>query len=700
MGLTSQNSGRSLLRRKKQSGGEGKYKVCLVGNPNVGKSTIFNTLTGSRQHTGNWSGKTVELAYGKRESGGKSYEIVDLPGTYSLYAHSREEEVAGEYIVSGEADVTVVVCDSTNLERSLALLLQIKEITNRTVAVLNMSDEAARSGIKIDEERAAQLLEIPVVLTSSKDKRCAERIMAAVDLCLFREDKEVCNVPIKYPERIEGALDVLSSKIGDMGGRERFLSVALLCFEKSELLLSAAGLKEEQIAELKSEKFEICKELLAKQGKNEDFSELITSSVMKKAEELSAEITNGKRHRGLSLFDKLLTNKWCAIPLMLLLLFLILYLTVSFANYPSTLLNKLFAGFGEWLVHIMELISLPPLFISFIHDGVYSVLTSVVAVMLPPMAIFFPLFTLLEDVGLLPRLAFNLDAPFRCVGACGKQALTMCMGLGCNAAGITGCRIIDDKRERLLATVTNGFMPCNGKFPTVILLIGMFAVGSFGGVALAFGLLLAVTLGVLATFLASFLLTKTFYRGKPSFFTIELPPYRMPNVPRVLLRSLVDRTASVLLRAVSVAVPAGALIWLLAAVEIKDVSLLCHFAELLDPVGRLLGMDGVLLGAFILGLPANEIVLPIAVIGYTSMGVGEALSYGGVGEVLLSAGFTPLKAVCVAIFSLMHWPCSTALITVYKETKSLFALILSALLPTLFGACLCILVNLCFGGII
>ena len=693
MGLTAQNSGFGLLKEKGAKKGDELFRVCLVGNPNVGKSTIFNSLTGSRQHTGNWSGKTVELAYGICRRGKVSCEIVDLPGTYSLYAHSAEEAVAAEYILTGLSDVTAVICDSTNLERSLALLLQVMEVTDRVIAVFNLYDEAKRAGIRVDEKKASEILGIPVVLTSAKDGSSADRILNEIMKFQKRKDKRAPS-PLTYSESIERAISLLSAEIGELGGRERFLSLSLLSGIECEYLMKATGLNCDRICEVKSKVEKICKELFTKPCEYEHISEEITSCLMKKAEQISLGISEGKRKRELSRFDKIITSKWGAYPTMMLLLFLVLYITVSLANYPSALLNTLFSYLGTLLLRFFEYLSLPPLFTSFLYDGIYTVLTGVVAVMLPPMAIFFPLFTLLEDVGLLPRLSYNLDAPFRCVGACGKQALTMCMGLGCNAAGITGCRIIDTKRERLLAVITNGFMPCNGKFPTVILLVGMFSAGIFGSFISALGLLLAVSVGVGATFLATFLLSKTVYRGAPSFFTLELPPYRLPNIPGVLFRSFVDRTLTVLLRAVFVAAPAGAVIWILATVEPGGVSLLNRFTEFLDPIGRLLGMDGVLLGAFILGLPANEIVLPIAIIGYTSMGVGEAMALGGVGEVLLRAGFTPVKAISTIIFSLMHWPCSTSLITVYKETKSPFAVFLSAFIPTLFGSVLCISFNL------
>ena len=310
------------------------------------------------------------------------------------------------------------------------------------------------------------------------------------------------------------------------------------------------------------------------------------------------------------------------------------------------------------------------------------------------MAIFFPLFTLLEDSGFLPRIAYNLDKPFRLCNACGKQALTACMGFGCNAAGVIGCRIIDSPRERLLAIITNSFVPCNGKFSSLILIITLFFVGSAGGMLAsalsALALTAVIVFGIAITFFATKLLSQTVLKGIPSSFTLELPPYRKPQFAKTLVRSVFDRTLFVLGRAAAVAAPAGLVIWLAANISIGDLTVLEHCAAFLDPFARLMGLDGVILMAFILGFPANEIVIPIIIMAYSAMGTLPEL--GGAAEIqaLLAAnGWSASTAVCFILFSLMHWPCSTTLITVKKETGSLKYTLLAAALPTAMGIALC-----------
>jgi len=310
------------------------------------------------------------------------------------------------------------------------------------------------------------------------------------------------------------------------------------------------------------------------------------------------------------------------------------------------------------------------------------------------MAIFFPLFTLLEDAGLLPRIAYNLDRCFARCSTCGKQALTMCMGFGCNAAGVTGCRIIDSPRERLIAVLTNSFVPCNGRFPLLITLSALFFAGGGSSAVNALFLAAAVTFSVAMTLLISSLLSGTILRGMPSSFVLEMPPYRRPLLLPVLVRSVLDRTVYVLGRAAAVAAPAGIVIWTLANVQPGGVSLLARMSAFLDPFGQILGMDGVILTAFILSFPANETVLPLILMGYLSAGtLSEVPSLAALGSVLAENGWTPVTAVCVVLFSLMHWPCSTTLWTIHRETGQLRWTLLAFALPALCGILLCALVN-------
>ena len=395
--------------------------------------------------------------------------------------------------------------------------------------------------------------------------------------------------------------------------------------------------------------------------------------------------------------DRILTSKRTGFPIMLALLLVVFWLTITGANYPSQWLADGLFWVQDRLTDFFTWMHAPAWLHGALVLGVYRVLAWVVSVMLPPMAIFFPLFTLLEDFGYLPRIAFNLDKYFKKACACGKQALTMCMGFGCNAAGVVGCRIIDSPRERLIATITNNFVPCNGRFPTLIAIITMFFVGTAGGFASSFlsalGLTLVILLGVGMTLLVSRLLSKTILKGVPSSFTLELPPYRTPQVGKVIVRSIFDRTLFVLGRAAAVAAPAGLILWLMANVTVGDMSLLAHCSQFLDPFGRLLGLDGTILMAFILGFPANEIVIPIVIMAYMAKGsLTDMSNLNELHTLLTNNGWTWLTAVCTMLFSLMHWPCSTTCMTIHKETQSLKWTAVSFAVPTVIGMLVCLLV--------
>lgn len=418
----------------------------------------------------------------------------------------------------------------------------------------------------------------------------------------------------------------------------------------------------------------------------------IVTAIYRRAETVAAQVVQAppRPARGWEVFvDDLLTSRLLGYPVMLALLGLILWLTLAGANIPSTLLARLFLGLQDKLTALCQLTGVPEWLHGVLVLGVYGTAAWVVAVMLPPMAIFFPLFTLLEDLGYLPRVAFNLDRFFRKAGTQGKQALTMGMGFGCNAAGVVACRIIASPRERLIATLTNVFVPCNGRLPTLIALAGVLGGGTAAAAGAVAGLVL---LGVAVTFLVAWVLGRTLLRGTPSAFALELPPYRPPQLGRILVRSFCDRTFVVLKRAVTVAAPAGAVIWVLANVNLGGTSLLIRMAGGLDPLGRLLGLDGFILTAFILGLPANEIVLPILLMGYLAAGtMVKVTSVTTLHDLLLANGWTWLTVLNTMLFSLLHYPCATTLLTIRKETGNWQWTVTAALIPTLVALIVCFL---------
>jgi ferrous iron transport protein B len=394
--------------------------------------------------------------------------------------------------------------------------------------------------------------------------------------------------------------------------------------------------------------------------------------------------------------DRALTSRVTGIPVMIALLLGVFWLTIEGANAPSQLLSSALFSLMEPMKAFFARLATSPWLSGLLIDGMYKTLAWVVSVMLPPMAIFFPLFTLLEDLGYLPRVAFCLDDHFRKARAHGKQALTMMMGFGCNACGVTGCRIIDSPRERLIAILTNNFVPCNGRFPTLIALITMFFAGAGGLLgSLASTLLLTgvIVLGVLMTLLVSRLLSATVLKGIPSSFQLELPPYRRPQIGKVIVRSVLDRTVFVLGRAVAVAAPAGLLIWLMANIPVGGGSALGACAGFFDPLGRLMGLDGTILMAFLLGFPANEVVIPILIMSYLQAGSLTGLeSLGALRALFVAHGWTWLTAVCTMLFSLMHWPCGTTCWTIRKETQSWKWTAVSFLVPTVSGITICFIV--------
>ena len=672
--------------------------IALAGNPNVGKSTVFNALTGLHQHTGNWTGKTVETAVGYRNEAGKRYRIVDLPGTYSLMAHSAEEEVARDFLCFEKTQGVIIVCDATRLARNLGLVLQVLEIQPHAVVVLNLMDEAEKQGIALDSEALSGILGVPVVRASAAKGEGISEILPALEGS-FEEKRYI----VDYGETVETALDAVLPSLADLpcGEQKRFFALRLL--EGDEYFPKHCDACLDGALSTENVENAVChaREFLEEQGvTGACLSEPVAACLMRAAAEIARAVTKkAAPDVVLSPADRILTGRALGIPAMFCLLMLVFWITTIGANYPSEWLSTLFRALEAPFCRLLENLHVPLFWSEMLVFGLYRTLSWIVSVMLPPMLIFFPLFTILEDVGYLPRVAFNLDGAFCGCGACGKQGLTMCMGLGCNAVGVTGARIIDGRRERLLAILTNAFMPCNGRFPAMIAVAGVFLAGFSVMSSLVTALILAlvITLGVCVTFLVSWVLSHTLLRGAGTSFLLEMPPYRRPQIGRILLRSFLDRTVFVLLRAVTVAIPAGLIIWLLSHVEFGGASLTAHLASFLEPFGALMGLDGVILLAFILGLPANEIVLPLCVMLYSGDGVlSEIGSLSVLLETLAANGWTAQTAICFLIFSVMHSPCATTLLTVKKETGSVRYMLLAFLIPTLSGILTCVAVNAIF----
>ena len=700
--------------------------IALAGNPNVGKSTVFNAITGLRQHTGNWPGKTIVRAEGAFAHEGTRMKIVDLPGTYSLQAGSVDEEVARDFILFGRPDVTIAVVDATRLERNLNLVLQILDITDRVVVYLNLVDEARRRGIAVDAKRLEQELGVPVVSGIAREHVGIDELLGAAHSFALGDTSTRPYRLARQADEVEATVASLAQVVDDaFPGVPNARWVALRLLNADEAVIEAVRSGElgrlgdgpdsvDHVVAAESVRTHLLD--TARRSRWDlptDFHDRISERLYAAAEEIAGKSQmRGLKKAGFDVdrtLDALLTSRWLGFPLMLAILAAVFWITIEGANVPSGMLATLLIDTAHpWLKGLGDAAGLPWWLSGFVFDGVYLATAWVIAVMLPPMAIFFPLFTLLEDFGYLPRVAFNLDALFRTAGAHGKQALTMCMGFGCNAAGVVATRVIDSPRERLIAIITNNFSLCNGRWPTQILIATIF-IGALAPVRLA-GLVSAAAvvgiavLGIFVMFVTSWLLSRTVLRGEATSFSLELPPYRPPRILQTLYTSVIDRTLIVLWRAIVFAMPAGAVIWLVSNIYMGDASLAAHAVSWLNPFGIFIGLNGVILLAYVVAIPANEIVIPtvlmLTVLTANVAGAGsgagvmfELDSVDATGHLLREGGWTLLTAVNLMLFSLLHNPCSTTIYTIYRETRSTKWTTLAALLPVGMGLTVCFLVT-------
>ncbi len=699
------------------------FHIALAGNPNVGKSTVFNNMTGLHQHTGNWPGKTVARAEGAYEFKDKKFKVIDLPGTYSLLSTSTDEEIARNFILFGKPDVTVVVVDSTKLERNLNLVLQILEITPKVVVCLNLIDEAKRKKIKINERQLSKDLGVPVVPAAARQR---EGMTALLESILQVASGEYICKPkkvSKFDKKVSYAINDLTREIINLYpsfSNPRWIALRLL--EGDERIINAV--EKAELNEALSEDINIKEEadnaedkaLLEKAKKyrwelGDEFHDKIVEDIYAEAGKIAARSVTYDNEKGSRdwdvILDKIVINKYSGFLVMFLLLAAVLWLTVLGANYPSDLLSEILINkLLPVLHHAANGVHLPEWLSGILIDGGYLAMAWVISVMLPPMAIFFPLFTLLEDFGYLPRVAFNMDNLFRKVGAHGKQALTMTMGFGCNAAGVVAARIIDSPRERLIAIITNNFSLCNGRWPTQILLatifIGALAPPALAGVVSAAAVIGIALLGVFLTLIVSWGLSKTLLKGEASAFSLELPPYRPPRILQTLYTSLIDRTLIVLWRAIIFAFPAGLVIWLLANVNIDGTPIAKFVIDFIDPAALFFGLNGIIILAYLIAIPANEIVIPTilmltvlihGVAGYSHGVLFELSSVADTAKLLQLGGWTLLTAINVMIFSLVHNPCSTTIYTIYKETGSAKWTTVATLLPVALGLLLTFIIS-------
>lgn len=651
--------------------------ILLCGNPNVGKSSIFNMLTHSHEHTGNWTGKTVSIA--SKKIIGTKYTLIDLPGIYSLSSLSEEEIIAKNTLLFEDYKKIIYVVDGSQLEKNLNLLFQILQITKEVVLVINMIDELENKKIEIDTEKLENILGIKIVKTSTYKNVGFKELINAI------EENSYCSYNYYYTDEIENHIENIS-KFLPKGFDNRFISLSILCRDKS----LSEEIKDRYNINIEDKN--ISNYLM--NINSENISDEISIKINSLCKMITEETFKIKKSTSLNILDKIFSNKIYVIFIMLLIMFGIFLITIVLANYPSDFLSMLFNKLEDYIYKLCINFKIPTFVYEPLLFGIYRVVTFIISVMFPPLIIFFILFTYAEEIGVLPRIAFNFDKVCKYSGCHGKQCLTMCSGFGCNACAIVGSRIIDSKRDKIIAILTNSFIPCNGRFPMIIALITMFLARSNNKILIAFYLCMFILLSIVISFFVSFILSKTILKGYPGFFVLEIPEYKKVKLTNILKNSIIYKSLSILKKAVLVSIPAGIILWIFTNTYINGESIFQILSNILNPISKYLGLDGVIVLSFIMALPANEIVLPIIIMGYLGQNnVNDISNYLTVKDVLLNNGWTIKTALSTILFSIMHFPCGTTLSTIKSEIGLKWT-VYAFLIPLIFGIVFLCIFNL------
>lgn len=645
-----------------------KDNILLCGNPNVGKSSIFNELTNSNEHTGNWTGKTVELA--KKQIKNTNFTLIDLPGIYSLSSLSEDENIAKNTLLFDKYEKIIYVMDSSNIEKNMNLLLQVTQINKNIILCLNMTDELESKGIEIKYEKLSKILGIKVIKTSASNKEGIKELKNSLN------DNNKSDFEFKYDnyieEHIENLIKLLPKKF-----KNRYIALKIL--ERDSDLINK--IKELYNVNIMSKK--INNYLL--NINSENISDDISIKINEICKKISKEVITYKKDKKISNIDKLFSSKIYTISIMLLIIFSIFLITIALANYPSEALSYIFTKIETILYNISQHLNIPKIIYDPLIFGVYRIVTFVISVMFPPLVIFFFLYTYAEESGIMPRIAFNLDRACKCASCHGKQALTICSGFGCNACAVVGSRIIDSKRDKLLAILTNSFIPCNGRFPMIIAIITMFFVNSNNKLLVAMYLTIFVIFAIAISFITSYILSKTILKGYPGFFILELPDYKKVKIKKIIKLSFIHKSLSILKKAIVVSIPAGIIIWLFTNTTIGELTIFNILSNKLNPIGKIIGLDGIILLSFILALPANEIVLPIIIMGYLNNNNVTLISdYLSIKNILINNGWTITTAISTILFSIMHFPCATTLSTIKSEVGTKW-MIYAFIIPLITG---------------